>query len=872
MQLQGDRQLSVQEAAILTITTVSKTPLKANITFDWSAFKLHRLDSQFKLEDQKEHSPNHEFPRNEIETIVTTLARGIADENRLRGIGYHIWSLFPANIQSALAKFDSYAERALSRSKSSLRLVIVTDILSIPWELCITKREGVSYEDLLHWCTRYEVATEIYGISGLNEATKDKERNKVALILKPFKESDEEKLLQKYKEKSFTREYNRLLESIKEIEGKGGVNITLHECPRSLDELDEIQDTLTDGKHDLVLYLGSYDAKEGIALYDPMTERPKYFSIKNIGTKGQPEKALFLDACSTAARLHGAKGNIEDEIPRRLLEKGICAYIGTIQRIHPTVAAVFARFFLKSLFLRGTSLSAAIRYAINSSEDYFRNQSPEQRYRVQSCSFSLYGRNNEILLNSFRYRRHEVTLMFPAMVEPYFEGFPWDIFLSSVPSVVLDSKVNLGDIAGAIGSANDPFVADMSILDAAKLISENRGKPGKELVIIGGLFRLRPDGDDAALYLSGDPLKHGYLSCESPLSFVTAMALTYFRFNDEQVYNRLKHRSSCRRTGYTDICDNALTSVEDKDYDLAPFVLATTYKARFDRELAKKGIEHKFTRISLCSTFLETLQRLNYAKLHHPVAEVLVARRQHVENDRNLYREVFARWTDWKRDNENKFPSSHELILSLSGDDVQSTVAITKFVSEQLKDSFLGDVGVLSQKDFMMLEEEATLCTTEDLPADKRDEYIQRAINISEKSTSEDGRIHPRVGAVIVKDGEVINEAFRNEIQVEPGQADHAESIAIRKCGAKSLDGAVLITTLEPCTDRKHPDINCAEKIVQARIARVYVGMIDPNPKEAGQGLRILEKNEIQVEFFPKPLAKKVRAINKDFISKYEKR
>ncbi|MDH3694438.1 MAG: bifunctional diaminohydroxyphosphoribosylaminopyrimidine deaminase/5-amino-6-(5-phosphoribosylamino)uracil reductase RibD [Gammaproteobacteria bacterium] len=99
---------------------------------------------------------------------------------------------------------------------------------------------------------------------------------------------------------------------------------------------------------------------------------------------------------------------------------------------------------------------------------------------------------------------------------------------------------------------------------------------------------------------------------------------------------------------------------------------------------------------------------------------------------------------------------------------------------------------------------------------------------------------NPRVGCVIVKDGEIIGEGWHERI----GEA-HAEVNALKAAGDKTKD-AKLYVTLEPCchSGRTRP---CTDAVIAAGIKRVVSAMTDPNPKVAGQGLALLESNNIKV-------------------------
>jgi len=119
---------------------------------------------------------------------------------------------------------------------------------------------------------------------------------------------------------------------------------------------------------------------------------------------------------------------------------------------------------------------------------------------------------------------------------------------------------------------------------------------------------------------------------------------------------------------------------------------------------------------------------------------------------------------------------------------------------------------------------------------------MEKAIAVMKKSINEprgDGKASPLVGAVLVKSDGTVDTAFRGELR----HGDHAEyTLLERKHPGEQLDGSFLFTTLEPCAPgaRKHPKLACAERIVNARIAEVWVGIEDPDPTVDRQGLSIL--------------------------------
>ncbi|MEM2980552.1 MAG: deaminase [Thermoproteota archaeon] len=138
---------------------------------------------------------------------------------------------------------------------------------------------------------------------------------------------------------------------------------------------------------------------------------------------------------------------------------------------------------------------------------------------------------------------------------------------------------------------------------------------------------------------------------------------------------------------------------------------------------------------------------------------------------------------------------------------------------------------------------------------------MYKATAVSKKCKSEDNRVHPKVGAVIIKGNKIICDAYRGEL--EPGE--HAEITAFKKCGNMDLSGATLITTLEPCMIRTH-EKPCALRVLDRGIKKVLVGILDPNPDIRGKGILFLQRNKIETELFPANLANEVMKINRDFL------
>ena len=117
--------------------------------------------------------------------------------------------------------------------------------------------------------------------------------------------------------------------------------------------------------------------------------------------------------------------------------------------------------------------------------------------------------------------------------------------------------------------------------------------------------------------------------------------------------------------------------------------------------------------------------------------------------------------------------------------------------------------------------------------------YMRMAIELAKKGA---GGVNPNpmVGAVVVKNGEVIGRGYHKFFG-----GSHAEVYALEEAG-KEAEGATIYVTLEPCSHYgKTPP--CAKKIIDMGIKKCFIGSSDPNPKVAGKGVAMLKEAGIEV-------------------------
>ncbi|XP_078442676.1 cytidine/deoxycytidylate deaminase family protein isoform X2 [Wolffia australiana] len=117
--------------------------------------------------------------------------------------------------------------------------------------------------------------------------------------------------------------------------------------------------------------------------------------------------------------------------------------------------------------------------------------------------------------------------------------------------------------------------------------------------------------------------------------------------------------------------------------------------------------------------------------------------------------------------------------------------------------------------------------------------YMRKCVDLARRAVGCTSP-NPMVGCVIVKGGEVVGEGFHPKA----GQP-HAEVFALRDAGEQAED-AIAYVSLEPCNHygRTPP---CTEALIKAKVKRVVVGMVDPNPIVASKGVEKLRNAGIDV-------------------------
>jgi len=136
--------------------------------------------------------------------------------------------------------------------------------------------------------------------------------------------------------------------------------------------------------------------------------------------------------------------------------------------------------------------------------------------------------------------------------------------------------------------------------------------------------------------------------------------------------------------------------------------------------------------------------------------------------------------------------------------------------------------------------------------------FMRRALELAH-ATAGLASPNPKVGCVIVRDGEILGEGAHLY-----DERDHAEIVALRHARERltDLSGVTAYVTLEPCSHhgRTGP---CADALIEAGVRRVVVGTLDPNPQVSGRGIARLRAAGIDITVGV--LQPEARAINDAF-------
>ncbi len=161
--------------------------------------------------------------------------------------------------------------------------------------------------------------------------------------------------------------------------------------------------------------------------------------------------------------------------------------------------------------------------------------------------------------------------------------------------------------------------------------------------------------------------------------------------------------------------------------------------------------------------------------------------------------------------------------------------------------------------------------TVADVQAELDDRFARMAIEAAKRSTPEDGQPRPKVGAVVVKHGQLLGVDCRTGVESNGKKnGQHAEYRLTSTLAGGALDGATIYTTLEPCLNRSDPKVSCVDRLISVKVARVVIGALDPDHR--GNGLRKLAYSPtIEVALFPASLRADARELIREWTEFNEK-
>ena len=131
------------------------------------------------------------------------------------------------------------------------------------------------------------------------------------------------------------------------------------------------------------------------------------------------------------------------------------------------------------------------------------------------------------------------------------------------------------------------------------------------------------------------------------------------------------------------------------------------------------------------------------------------------------------------------------------------------------------------------------------MSTEKNLKYMGLALSLAKKA---DGMTSPNpiVGAVVVKKGKIIGKGYHRKAGLP-----HAEIEAFIDAENKgfNLNGSELYVTLEPCCHKDKRTPPCTNAIIEKKIKKVFIGVLDQNPEVSGKAVKLLRKNGIEVEY-----------------------
>lgn len=668
---------------------------------------------------------------------MSKVKEGFSSDKALKDFGEKLWNMLPRpTITNKLEAFDSKAKKVEQFSGSKMVLIIETDNLDIPWELCVTGSD-IDEPTNEHWFQRYLVSRSISDCYRFCEPETGRQR--ILVIYEPFdldkiKEENENK----YKEGKLTSDgfdnlkksldefrshNNKLGDLIEQInsEKNKGFQITERKFPFRYGYEELVRQTRGEkGKYDIILYIGSYFEKsESIAIENPIDGKISPFEIKFIDPSGHNRPLIFLDACKTCVEKEHIPASSDkiESLARNFFAKNSAAFVGTFMPIEGCIASTFAYHFLKSVCVGGASLADATLYArTQTHNEYADGDNISKLRRVQTCAYTLVGNCVDSLYYSFLHGKKEIKLLWSDIASPYFESFNDEIYPSGMDLAegwCHDFARLVKEFDRLKDSKDLILLVDMPIVYAIEKITKN----GSDWVIINSIFRLQPDKEDATLYYLGDIKEVNTFLLEDYKSTVSVMAQVYV-MNEEnggELYRRFADNPQIM--DYEEISNLIITNDKRntvlKNLGNHAFLLSGKYQDEFEnlRE-SSKILTDNIQDVNLYEHFKEIIRKKGYELKKGLPASVLIARREDAKKYHKLFEEILTRWYIWR---ERRFPEKHtrlsekqEQIYTLDEDDKKALIDFSKLVKDGFKNAIFGEKidirSELRKEDFYIVE------------------------------------------------------------------------------------------------------------------------------------------------------------------------
>ena len=669
---------------------------------------------------------------NQCRAVGTQLTNGLVFSPKCRP---------KCKIRELFEKFDQYAIELNRQGGSPPELVIVTDMLELPWEVAYTPlRVDGSLE---HWCQRY-ILCRIPQIISPEITLKEEEREiKVLVITKPSYEDYVKRDVMKYPD--FPPEYKKLENTIQVLNSRKDVHIKIIPVVEVDSDLSEIQKEMAE-PYDLVVFIGLYQAEVGGLKVRQLREKDHFIYTDNITPNYESRPVFFLDACysEVTPKLEEKMDEAFTILPIRFIQEGASAFLGTFQQVEMVFAHAFARFFLSALLENELSLAGALYKARMDAYDYFtKNSSKYSSLRTSQCPiYTLYARNENIAFSIPAFKRERIVrVTWPDVLDDYYKGLEeGEAMPLEVRKIFTEGHETFHNIEQALRTKKDmPIIADMPIVSTANLIKEEP----QQHVVIGSIFA--PLKDDCAVFiLNGEKLdsltNNITYHAGNEISVTTFLRLILDEKGIEKDVDMYEVQD------YRMLEKNLWTFIKADERFTIGTILAG--ESCFSMEEARKKLQESGRKVRVSSPIwirkkATDLVKERYFRMDEKTvlesilpATLIVARRDEVEKDPLLYYSIMRTLKEFLKEvwdklqlraNEDVYQPDIELtprwvkdfhskIIFLNKEIIAGAIYFTKFIKER---------GLLSLKDKTLLLVERPLDVDDFLPLSLPEEWTE---------------------------------------------------------------------------------------------------------------------------------------------------